>query len=179
MSIWNIDKYTFFYTWYRQCIHTTYRQFFYTTYRQKYLCLHLIWNFCLYMMQKNIIVYIPYIQYIVNINQKYYLYIFMYYINSTHNLMFTLINYVYIKSKKMIITLFYFPKCSLYQWKKGMMSPQSHMKNIIWNLNFISNHIFLGTFVDNNNIQFTYFLELFDKFTDTKKRAFNFWNYFF
>ena len=47
----------------------------------------------------NIIVNSPYIQYIVNINQKHYLYIYMYDLNSTQNSIFTLINSMYIKSE--------------------------------------------------------------------------------
>ena len=54
-----------------------------------------------------------------------------------------------------------------------MIIPQSH-KNIIWDPNFISNHIFLSTFVNNNEIQFTFFLEMFDKLIDSKNRAFFF-----
>ena len=58
-----------------------------------------------------------------------------------------------------------------------MMRPQSH-KNIIWQPNIISNHIFLSNFFENNAIQFKFFLELFDKFIDSKKGAFGFWNYY-
>ena len=50
--------------------------------------------------RKNIIVYSPCRKYIVNINQKHYLYIFMYNINSTQNSILNLINYVYIKSEQ-------------------------------------------------------------------------------
>ena len=39
-----------------------------------------------------------------------------------------------------------------------MISHKTH-KNIIWNPNFIINHIFLSTFVENNAIQFTFFLD--------------------
>ena len=58
-----------------------------------------------------------------------------------------------------------------------MMSPQSHMKNIILHPNFMSSHIFLSSYVENNAIQFTSFLEMFDKLIDSKKRAFHFCNY--
>ena len=50
--------------------------------------------------RQNIIVYIPYRQYIVHINQKQYSYIFMQYLNSIQNSIFTLINSVYIKIKQ-------------------------------------------------------------------------------
>ena len=52
------------------------------------------------------------------------------------------------------------------------MSTQSH-NNIIWNPKFTSNHIFLGTFMDNNANKFTVFFELFDKLLGSKKRAVN------
>ena len=57
-----------------------------------------------------------------------------------------------------------------------MMSPQYH-KNIIFHPNFISNHIFLITFVKNNEIKVTLFFELFDEFPNYKKKAFGFGNY--
>ena len=56
-----------------------------------------------------------------------------------------------------------------------MTIPQSH-KNIIWQPNFISNHIFLSIFVEKNTIQFTLFFELFDKFLDCRKISFSCWN---
>ena len=55
-----------------------------------------------------------------------------------------------------------------------MMSPQSHMKNIIWYPDLMSNHIFLSNSLGNNAIQFTSFLEMFDKFLVSKKRPFRF-----
>ena len=74
---------------------------------------------------------------------------------------------------------FVFSKCPIYQRKTFMMGPQSHMKNIIWNPNFISKHIFLNTFSEKHSIQFIYFLDMFDKLLDSKNRAFHFWNYLF
>ena len=59
-----------------------------------------------------------------------------------------------------------------------MMNLQSH-KNILWNLNFISNHIFMSSFAENNTIWFTFFFDMFDIFLDSKKRAFRFWGYLF
>ena len=57
-----------------------------------------------------------------------------------------------------------------------MMCTQSH-KNIIWNPNFVSNHISLITFVESIEIQVTFFFGLFDKIFDYKERAFCFRNY--
>ena len=74
LSICHVEKSIF--------VYTSQRQIFYTRYRQ------------------NIIVYSIYRQYIININQKNYLDIFIYYRNSIHNSIFTLINSVYIKSEK-------------------------------------------------------------------------------
>ena len=59
-----------------------------------------------------------------------------------------------------------------------MMIPQSHMNKIILKPNFISGHIFLSNFFDNNAIQFYYFLEMFYKLLVSKKREFCFWNSF-
>ena len=52
------------------------------------------------------------------------------------------------------------------------MNHQSHMNNIIWHSNFKGKHIFVSTLVKNNAIQFTSFLELLDKFIDSKKKVF-------
>ena len=99
-------------------VYIIYRQNFHMQYIQKYFRLYLIYKLCLYVMYKiiflyivqiqivyiryrqNIIVYIPYRQYIVNINHKHCLYIFMCYLNSTHNSIFTLVNSVYIKREQ-------------------------------------------------------------------------------
>ena len=125
--------------------------------------------------KQNIIFYSPYRQYIVNINQKHYLFIFMDDLNSTKKSIFTLIKTVYIKNKQRLL-IFRFSQMLTLSMNLFMMSPQSH-KNIIWNPKLISNHIFLSTFVENNAIKFTFFFELFYKLIDSKKRAFCFWNY--
>ena len=71
--------------------------------------------------------------------------------------------------------MFLFLQVFTFSMKNIMMIHQSHMKNIIFHPNFTSNHIFLITFVDNNAIQFTSFLELFDKFLDSKTILLFFW----
>ena len=95
----------------------------------------------------------------------------MYDLNSTNNSIFTSINYVYIKSEQWLLIFRFFR--SLYQQQLFMMSPQSH-KNIIWHPKFISNRIFMSTFVNKNAIWFTFFFEIFDKCLNSKKRAFFF-----
>ena len=142
LSIFHADKSTFFYIAKRQIIYIR------------------------YIYRLNTIFHSPWRQYILNINQRHYSYIFIYYLNSTQNLIFTSINSLHIKSEQLLL-IFHFSKCSLYQRKTFIISPQSH-KNIIWNHNFISNHIFLSTFFRKINSIYLIFY-LFDKFLDSKK----------
>ena len=53
-----------------------------------------------YQVYTNILIYSPYIKYIVDVNQEHYLFISMYYLNSTHNSIFNLVNSVNIKSEQ-------------------------------------------------------------------------------
>ena len=74
----------------------------------------------------------------------------MYDLNSIQNSIFTPINSVYIKSEKYCFCFCFFQVFTL-SLKTFMTSPQSP-KNIIYQPKFISNHIFMSTFVDNNEI---------------------------
>ena len=101
MSICNINKYPIVYTWYRQ--------FVYTIYIQKYLCINYITEFFYTEYGQNIIVYIPYIQYIIKINRNHYLYTYEY-LNNKQNSILTLINFVYINSEY-LLWFYRFSKC--------------------------------------------------------------------
>ena len=58
--------------------------------------------------------------------------------------------------------------------EKIVMSPQSHMKNNIWQPNLISKYIFLSTFIENNAIQFTPFWSCFINLSIPKRERFIF-----